>query len=70
MLTSGPIQHNAIGRLQDEELFGPPPPVPEGSDQQTLGHQSTRLVDNPPNLAEWRQRLFDVNEMITLSEDE
>jgi glutathione S-transferase len=70
MLTAGPIQHNAISRLQDEELFGPPPPAPEGSDQQSNGHQSNRLVDNPPNLDEWRQKLFDVDQMITLSEDE
>ena len=28
------------------------------------------LVPNPPNLEAWRQRLFDVNEMITLSKEE
>lgn len=35
--------------------FGPPPPP---------------LVPNPPNLEAWRKRLFDVNETITLSEEE
>lgn len=32
--------------------------------------QGMRLVPDPPNLEYWRQRLFHVDEMITLSEDE
>ncbi|PMD17583.1 hypothetical protein NA56DRAFT_648653 [Hyaloscypha hepaticicola] len=62
-----PLQHNSIDRLQQQEdLFG----TPDGSDQKSNGHLSTKIVENPPNLAEWRQKLFDVNEMITLSEEE
>lgn len=65
--TTGAIQHNAIGRLQQEEdIFG----SPEGSDQKSNGHSSTKIVVDPPNLAEWRQKLFNVDEMITLSEEE
>ena len=66
ILTAGPIQHSSIARLQEEDMFG----TPESSDQKSNGHLSTKMVANPPNLAEWRQKLFNVDEMITLSEDE
>ncbi|RDL42096.1 Uncharacterized protein BP5553_02075 [Venustampulla echinocandica] len=68
ILTTNPIQHNSIGRLQQEDdLFG----APEGVDQKSNSHHlSTRIVVDPPDLGEWRQKLFDVNEMITLSEEE
>jgi len=66
ILTAG-LQHNSIGRLQHEEdIFG----SPDGSDQNSIGHLSTKIVPDPPNLAEWRQKLFNVDEMITLSKDE
>lgn len=32
--------------------------------------QGLKLIPNPPNLEEWRKRLFDVDEMITLTEEE
>lgn len=67
ILTTGSIQHNSIGRLQQEDdIFG----TPERSDQKSNGHLSTKIVVDPPNLAEWRQKLFNVDEMITLSEEE
>ena len=35
------------------------------------GHiDNLKMVPDPPNLQEWRQRLFDVNETITLTEDQ
>lgn len=66
ILSAGPVQHNAINRLQEEDIFG----NPEGGDQKSNGHLSTKIVVDPPNLTEWRQKLFNVDEMITLSEDE
>src|SRR4051794_38842684 len=67
ILTTGSIQHNSIGRLQqDEDLFG----TPDGSDQTSIGHLSTKIVPDPPNLTEWRQKLFNVDDTITLSKDE
>jgi len=67
ILTTSSIQHNSIGRLQqEEELFG----SPDGGDQKSNGHLSTKIVVDPPNLAEWRQKLFNVDEIITLSEEE
>lgn len=60
-------QHSSIGRLQQEEEFYN---TPDTNENKSNGHLSTRLVPNPPNLEEWRQRLFEVDEMITLSEDE
>jgi hypothetical protein len=32
--------------------------------------EGLKLIHNPPNLAEWRQRLFDVDMLIVLTEDE
>ena len=67
ILSATPIQHNSIGRLQQEEdIFG----TPDGPDQKSNGHLSTKIVVDPPNLEEWRQKLFDVSEPITLSEEE
>ncbi|KFZ01207.1 hypothetical protein V501_10139 [Pseudogymnoascus sp. VKM F-4519 (FW-2642)] len=66
-LTPTHLQHNAIAKLQeDEDIFG----SPGGSDQKSNGHLSTRVVADPPNIAEWRKKLFDVDEMITLSQDQ
>lgn len=80
MLGSNPIQHNSISRLQQEDdIFGPGPSgspgdgagPSNGSPEQKGGsHLHTKIVIDPPNLGEWRQKLFDVNEMITLSEEE
>jgi hypothetical protein len=67
ILTTGPMQHNSIGRLQQEEdMFG----SPDGADQKSNGHLSSKLVVDPPNLDEWRQKLFNVDDVITLSEEE
>ncbi|KAJ5047484.1 uncharacterized protein L3040_003308 [Drepanopeziza brunnea f. sp. 'multigermtubi'] len=69
ILTAGPIQHSSIrGLQQEEDLFGGP--AADGSDQKSNGHLSTKAVIDPPDLAEWRLKLFNVDEMITLSEDE
>ncbi|RFU30015.1 hypothetical protein B7463_g6318, partial [Scytalidium lignicola] len=66
ILTPGPIQHNSIGRLQHEEdIFGSPE-----VDQKSNGHLPTKIVVDPPNLAEWRQRLFNVDDTITLTQEE
>ncbi|RDW94525.1 hypothetical protein BP5796_00288 [Coleophoma crateriformis] len=67
VMNSGPLQHNSIGRLQqDDDIFR----TPEGADQKSNGHASGKIVIDPPDLTEWRQRLFNVDEMITLSEEE
>lgn len=66
ILTPRPIQHNSINRLQQEDdIFGTPE-----VDQKSNGHLPTKIVIDPPNLAEWRQRLFNVDETITLTQEE
>ncbi len=61
-------QHNSIGRLrQEQELFQ----TPEQGGEKSDGHfRNLKVVPHPPNLEEWRERLFHVNETITLTEDE
>lgn len=68
-LPSQPQSHQeALGRLQNE-IDLRPVPIQDGGT--TEGHFSNlKLVPNPPNLDEWRKRLFDVDELITLTEDE
>ena len=74
ILTTGSVQHTSIGRLQQEDdIFDTGTgtgTANNASDQTSHGHLPTRIVPDPPNLTEWRQKLFDVNEMITLSKDE
>ena len=58
----------AVGGFQNEIDFRPRPVAGGGT---TEGHFSNmKMVPNPPHLAEWRQRLFDMDEMMTLTEDE
>ncbi len=67
ILTTGSAEHNAITRLhQNDDMFG----SPEIGDHKGGGLLGTAIVTDPPDLEEWRQKLFDVNEMITLSEEE
>ncbi|KAI9768336.1 MAG: Glutathione S-transferase U1 [Geoglossum simile] len=62
-------QHNSIGRLQqDQDLFNSPESPGGGKAD---GHlDGLKLIPNPPNLQEWREKLFNVNEIITLTEEE
>lgn len=68
-LSSQPQSHSeALGRLQHEIDLRPQPIVDVGT---TDGHFSNmKLIPNPPDLDEWRQRLFDVDDIITMTEDE
>lgn len=63
------LNHNEqLGRLQ-HELDLRPVPVTDGGT--TEGHFSNmKMIPNPPNLEQWRRRLFDVDEAITLTEEQ
>ena len=57
-----------LGRLQ-HQLDLQPVPVTDGGT--TEGHFSNmKMVPDPPNLEQWRRRLFDVDEVITLTEEQ
>ena len=46
-----------------------PKPVTDGGT--TEGHFSNmKMIPDPPNLEEWKKKLFDVDEIITMTEDE
>lgn len=68
-LPSQPQPHQeTLERLQNE-IDLRPISVPGGGT--TEGHFSNlKIVPNPPNLEEWRKRLFDVDDLIRLTEDE
>lgn len=62
------VHHEAIGRLQNE-IDLRPVAVQDGGT--TEGHFSNmKLVPNPPNLEAWRKRLFDVEGVLTMTEEE
>ena len=63
-----PSQHHLPNALQHEQdLF----PSPDQNGGKEGGHFSNmKFVPNPPNLEEWRTRLFNVDDIITLTEDE
>lgn len=68
-------QNSGIATLQSVEPFQQPNFVELGSDsvaaQNFAGQlQGMKLVPDPPELEYWRDRLFHVDEMITLSEEE
>ncbi|KAI9738543.1 MAG: hypothetical protein M1818_005440 [Claussenomyces sp. TS43310] len=66
VLTPATAEHNSLNGLhQDGDAFASP-----DRPDQSHHHASTRIVGNPPNLQEWRQKLFNVDGMITLSEEE
>ncbi len=57
-----------LGRPQHEFDL---PPVSATDGGTTAGHFSDmKVVPNPPRLDEWRQKLFDVDDTIALTEDE
>ena len=57
-----------LGRQQHELDLRQAPVIDGGT---TAGHFSDmRMVPNPPRLEEWRQRLFDVDDIISLTEEE
>ncbi|KAL8800053.1 MAG: hypothetical protein Q9182_005453 [Xanthomendoza sp. 2 TL-2023] len=62
------IHHEALGRLQNE-IDLRPVAIQDGGT--TEGHFSNmKTVPNPPDLDAWRKKLFDVDDIITLTEDQ
>lgn len=65
-----PIQQSP----QQQQYSSPLESVAGPSDEATLANhgqfKGLKLIPNPPNLEEWRQRLFDVDEIITLTEEQ
>lgn len=58
----------ALGQLKNEIDLQPAPAQEEGT---TDGHFSNlKMVLDPPNLEQWRKRLFDLDDTISMTEDE
>ncbi|KAI9722281.1 MAG: hypothetical protein M1812_001753 [Candelaria pacifica] len=63
-----PLRHDSIAHLQHERDFST---HEDQTDTHTAGHiENAKLVPNPPNLQEWRQKLFNVDKPITLTAEE
>ena len=68
LLTQHLNHDERLGRLQ-HELDLRPQPVTDGGT--TEGHFGNLKMDpSPPRLEEWRQKLFNVDETLILTEDE
>ncbi len=62
------VHHEALGSLQNE-IDLRPIAIQDGGT--TEGHfKNLKMIPDPLNLEEWRRRLFDVDDVITLTEDE
>ena len=66
--SSGAPLPNSVGRLQQDENHLESS-ARDGKEEHS--HFGTlKLIENPPELEQWRDRLFNVDETITLTEDE
>lgn len=66
--TQNSNHQEALGRLQNEVDLRPGPAQEGGT---TDGHFSNlKMVPDPPNLEQWRKRLFDLDDTVTMTEDE
>lgn len=66
--TQSSNHQEALGRLHNEVDIRPAPAQEGGT---TDGHFSNlKMVPNPPNLEQWRKRLFDLDDIVTMTEDE
>ncbi|KAL8696974.1 MAG: hypothetical protein Q9201_007381 [Fulgogasparrea decipioides] len=62
------IHHEALGRLQNEIDLRPVAVQDGGTTEGHFGNM--KAVPDPPQLDAWRKRLFDVDDIITLTEEE
>jgi glutathione S-transferase len=62
---------DSMQRIQDDsDIFATPEPH-SGSAKRAHNHiEFTSLVSNPPNLEEWRKKLFDVDEELRLTDEQ
>ena len=62
------VAHDAVGRLQQENnaLLQ----TPEQNSVKGEHFSNLKLIANPPDLERWRERLFNVDDTITLTEEE
>lgn len=66
--TQNSNHQEALGRQQNEIDLRPAPAQEGGT---TDGHFSNlKMVPDPPNLEQWRKRLFDLDDTITMTEDQ
>ena len=64
------LQHDAVERIQHENGLSHLPGSLSGEEKKDGHFSNMKAIPNPPNLQAWRERLFDVDETITLTEDE
>ena len=64
------LHHNTLNRIQRGHLEVQPAQLADKSRNKDGQFENAKSIPNPPNLLAWRERLFDVDETITLSEDE
>ncbi|MCJ1288441.1 hypothetical protein MMC26_007798 [Xylographa opegraphella] len=64
------LHNNTLDRIQ-RDRSEVQPAQSANEPRKADGHfENTKIIPNPPDLLAWRERLFDVDEIITLSEDD
>ena len=64
------VQHEVLEQIQQEHDLIQMTHSASGQDKKDGHFADMKMIPNPPNLQAWRERLFNVNETITLSEEE
>ena len=64
------LHYDALDRIQRDYPELQSAPAADGSKKKDGHFANAKSIPNPPNLLNWRERLFHVDETITLSEDE
>ena len=64
------VQHEVLERIQQENDLIQMTRSASGQGKKDGHFADMKMIPNPPNLQTWRERLFHVNETITLSEEE
>ncbi|KAH8591575.1 hypothetical protein B0O99DRAFT_631793 [Bisporella sp. PMI_857] len=70
ILTTGPVPQPSTRRADRFVKESSYTAADGGPNWPTKGHMETKIVVDPPDLQEWRDKLFHVDEAITLSQDE
>ena len=67
-LPSQKSNHEQLGRLQHE--LDPRPALATGGGASQCHFDNMKMIPNPPDLDEWRQKLFDVEDVVSMTEEE
>lgn len=70
ILAPTPVPVPVVETQQIQGVFGAQPPLPPQPVERSNGQLSSKIVVDPPDLEAWRDKLFNVDEMIVLTHEQ